>query len=53
MFKNNKKKFNNRGFYIDYSLIDSQLSYEYVNESSFIVRNIDRTQAKINNIFDP
>ena len=52
MFKNNKKKFNNRGFYIEYSLIDPQLSYEYINEVSFIIRNIDRTQSKINNMFE-
>ena len=52
MFKNNKKKLNNRGFYIEYSLIDPQLSYEYINEVSFIVRNIDRTQSKINNMFE-
>ena len=52
MFKNNKKKFNNRGFYIEYSLIDPQLSYEYINEVSFITRNIDRTQSKINNMFE-
>ncbi len=52
MLKNNKKKFNNRGFYIEYSLIDSQLSYEYINEVSFIVRNIDRSQSKINNMFE-
>jgi len=51
MFKNNKKKFNNRGFYIEYSLIDPKLSYEYINEVSFIVRNIDRTPNN-SNIFE-
>jgi len=52
MLKNNKKKFKNRGFYIDYSLIDPQLSYEYINEVSFMVRNIDKIQSSKNNIFE-
>ena len=47
-----KIKNNNLGFYIEYSLINPELSYEYINECSFIVRNIDRTQQKINNIFE-
>jgi hypothetical protein len=50
--KNNKKKFKNLGFYIEHSLINPKLSYEYINECSFIVRNIDRTQQKINNVFE-
>jgi len=52
MFKNNKKKFNNRGFYIEYTLIDPQLTYEYINETSFMVRNIDRTLSNLSNIFN-
>ena len=52
MFKNNKKKFNNLGFYIEYALINPKLTYEYVNESSFLIRNIDRTSANLVNMFE-
>ena len=52
MLKNNKKRFNNLGFYIEYSLINPALSYESINESSFIIRNIDRTTGNISNIFE-
>lgn len=51
MFKNNKKKFNNLGFYIEYSLINPDIAYEFIEERSFIIRNIDRTQQSIDNIF--
>ena len=51
MLKNNKKKFNNLGFYIEYTLIDPSVTYESINESSFIVRNIDKTSSG-NNIFE-
>ena len=50
--KNIKNKFNNIGFYIEYSLINPNLSYEYVNETSFMIRNIDRSETKLNNIFE-
>jgi hypothetical protein len=52
MFKNNKKKFNNLGFYIEYTLIDPKLTYESINESSFMIRNIDRTSSKLSNLFE-
>ena len=52
MFKNNKKKFNNLGFYIEYTLIDPRLTYESINESSFMIRNIDRTSSNLSNIFE-
>jgi len=51
MFKNNKKKINNLGFYIEYALINPELTYESINESSFIIRNID-SYIKSNNIFE-
>jgi len=52
MFKNNKKKFNNRGFYIEYTLINPKLTYESINETSFMIRNIDRNISNLSNIFE-
>lgn len=49
-FKIKQKKDNNIGFYIPYALQNEQY-YERFNESSLILRNVDRDANNINNMF--
>ena len=41
---------NSLGLYIPHSLIDPSMTYEYIDEVSFMIRNIDR-KADYNNMF--
>lgn len=46
-----KISYSNLGFYVPYALINSELMYEYLNESSFITNNLSRSTNTGNNIF--
>jgi hypothetical protein len=52
----NKNKFNynpnnSLGIYIPYTLINSDLSFEFLDETSFIIKNINRNSGKLNEVF--
>ncbi len=46
-----KSNTNNLGFYIPYTLINSDQTYEYLDELSFIIKNTNRTDGSLNNMF--
>ena len=50
--KQYKKKINNNlGFYIPYSINNPDSSYEYLDELSFMVKNVDRSSTSGYNVF--